>query len=58
MPLARNTLMGMMTAREAAFQAVLVAMRDEGFIFDQLQKWQKESNPTTQDFQLAQHFIF
>lgn len=47
-----------LTAREAAYLAVLGSIRDENFAHDYLERWRRESHPTPQDYRLAQEIAF
>ncbi len=46
------------SAREAAFHALLAALREEGFMADYLHQWQQEANPSSKDFHLAQQIAY
>jgi len=44
--------------REAAYIALLAALREEAFISDSLEFWRKTTLPTTQNFHFAQEIAF
>ena len=44
--------------REAAYLALLAAMREERFIADTLEKWAENLRPTPRDFHLAQQLAY
>lgn len=43
-----------LTPREAAYQALLNAYQEKGFISDTLEQWRREANPAPRDANLAQ----
>lgn len=47
-----------MNSREAAYQALLYALKEEGFIHAYLDKWRQAENPSSVDFNLAQEIAY
>ena len=45
-------------AREAAYFALLASLRNEGYIKDFLEQWQRQAKPTPQDYHLAQEISY
>ena len=45
-------------SREAAYLAVLKALREEGFIYTSLEQWRQSSQPTSIDYNLAQEIAY